>query len=255
MSEQFQFKLHEEPREASIEKLTEVFPTTYFAMGIVNPMGPTLNLLASDGVRSPGSNSRMYQVMLNPFSQSCQEVGTVTIGQRWTPPVDLNPFFDLEWGCCPTFLIPSAIYDSETGEHVFAELLQHFEDGKQTLSQVRKYVGDPWKRVQGEMDSTFSKLLRKISPKGTDEASGPLDWNQALELAKIQLDPANLLEEFRAFTFAWEGSLNFTQMPGMSKDAFVRIFSCFMMTARTGFMRNLVDNPEILQEHMSQQSP
>jgi hypothetical protein len=246
MSEPFKFTVHKEPIEVGLEEVTKGIPTTFFAMGIVNPMGPTLNILASDGIGAPGDKHKMYQVMLNPFSQSCYEVGTVLIGRRWTPPTDLKPFYGLGWGSCPTFLIPSAIYDAESAQNVFAELLQHFEDGKDTLSEVRKHVRDPWSRVQGEVDSTFSNLLGKVANDSEDEDFGPLNFEEASELAKLQLDPTNLLEEFRAFTFAWEGSLNFTQMPGMSKDAFVRLFSCFMMTARTGFMRNLIDNPEIL---------
>lgn len=249
MSEHFQFTLHEEPIEADLSQLTKVFPTTYFAMGIVNPMGPTLNILASNGIGTEcGKELKMYQVMLNPFNQSCHEVGTVRIGRRWTPPTDLQPFFGLEWGSCPTLLIPSAIYDPENGQNVFAELLQRFDDGRNTFAEVQKHVGDPWTRVQGEMDSTFSKLLKKMTSRSADAAAGPLSFDEALELARLQLTPANILEEFRAFIFAWEGSLGFTQMPGMSKDEFVKLFSCFMMTARTGFMRNLIDNPEMLDE-------
>jgi hypothetical protein len=245
MSTPFKFTIHDEPVEAELAAVIDGMPSTWLAAGIVNPMGPTLTIMASDEVGSPGDRLNIYQVMLNPFSQSCYEVGTVEVGDKWTPARDLEPLFDLEWGGCPTLLMPSALYDSEGAEQVFSELLRRFDDVSETLAQVQKHPGDPWTRVKGDMDSVLGNLLKQIGgskPKATGSKE-----EAAKELARIQLESKNLHEEFKAFMFAWEGSMNFLNMPGLGRDKFVAIFARFAMSARLPFMRNIIDNPELLE--------
>jgi hypothetical protein len=144
-------------------------------------------------------------------------------------------------------LIPSAAYSAETAQQVFTEFLQTFEDGAETLEKVKKHPGDPWTRVKGEMDG-LEDILAKLRGGASEETvEGNLTPAQAAELARLQLDPKNLFEEFKAFLFGWEGSMNFTGMSRLSKDDFADVFSKMAMTARLPFMKNIFDNPEILE--------
>jgi hypothetical protein len=151
------------------------------------------------------------------------------------------------WGGCPTLLIPSALYGPKVAEELSAQFLQTFEDGSETLKQLRKHPGDPWTRVKGEMDGVTGALEKFLtSSSGTEEDEGPLDIQSAIEFARLQLDPKNLKEEFDAFMFAWEGFSNFLEMPGISRADFLQVFTRLAMTARVPFMRNIIDNPEML---------
>jgi hypothetical protein len=248
MSQKYHFTKYPEPIEAEMDAV-DGLAMVYFGAGIVNPMGPTLSLLIGDHIRNPRETQNLFQVIFNPFSQSCYKVGEVNVGDEWQPATDLAPFYDLSWGCCPTFLIPSAAYSEKAGQSIFSEFLQTFEDGTKTLKKVKKHPGDPWTRVKGEVDGTVG-MLEKIRMGIFKESNldGTLSPTQAAELARLQLDPKNLLEEFRAFMFAWEGSQNFLRIPGLSKDQFLKTFSRLAMTARLPFMKNIFDNPEILED-------
>src|SRR6476659_8505546 len=91
----FQFTRHPAPRAVNIDSLAGGGFTTFFALGIVNPLGPTLNVLAGDGIGHAGEDFRLLYVMLNPFSQECSEVGRVKFGTKWSPVEDLRSFFSL----------------------------------------------------------------------------------------------------------------------------------------------------------------
>lgn len=246
MSTSFLFSKYDKPVESGPDAFSSGLATFLLGAGIVNPMGPTLNVLAMEGLGNPGDTAKVCQLSLNPFNQSCNEVGEVVIGDVWNPPHDLMPFLD-GWGSCPTLLIPSALYNQKAAEELFSRFLQRFEDGAETLQQIRKHPGDPWTRVKGEMDGLAGMLQRLMKGNGEEKKDGPLDATAAAEYAKLQLDPKNLKEEFSAFMFAWEGSQNFLKMPGTSKEDFLQVFSRLAMTARVPFMRNIIDNPEILE--------
>ncbi len=134
--------------------------TTLFAIGIVNPMGPTLNALVADGLGAVGERRALLHLMLNPFSQSCYEVGSVVLGE--TPPSlrDLQAFFSLPLGACPTLLMPSALYSAECAQEFFTQLLQSFDDGTEAWEKVRRFPGDPWKRIQNEMEGLPDLIAR-----------------------------------------------------------------------------------------------
>lgn len=247
MSTIHRFTIEPEPIESELDDIKSL-ATVYLGAGIVNPMGPTLSLLVGDDwICDPGETQSLYQVMLNPFSQSCYKVGKVEFGEQWRPAKDLAPFFEMTCASCPTLLIPSAAYSGETAHQVFTEFLQTFDDGVETLEKVKKHPGDPWTRVKGEMDGISDLLARLGGEDSEEETEGNLSAAQAAELASLQLDPKNLFEEFKAFLFGWEGSMNFTGMDGMPKEKFLELFSQLAMTARLPFTKNIYDNPEILE--------
>ncbi len=247
MSKNFQFTLYDEPREAA-DSGGKGLLMTFFAIGIVNPMGPTLNVIAADGLGDAGDLLPLVHLMLNPFSQECWEIGTVKIGESWNPAADLESVFSLPLGACPTLLLPSALCSGESARSMFATLLLHFDDGSGVLGRLRKYPGDPWKRVKAEMDGMPELMAQMKSESRAESNSRPMTAAEADEFAGIQLEGRNLTEEYRAFMEAWEGSIKFSGFgaAAMSQKDFVKVFARLAPMCRLPFMRNIIDHPEIL---------
>lgn len=221
---------------------------TFLAIGIVNSMGPTLNVIAADGLGKIGERLPLLHLMLNPFSQVSEEVGTVEIGESWNPAADLETVFSLNLGACPTLLLPSALYSHENARNVFTALLQKFRDGTGVLARLRKHPGDPWQRIEADMSALPELMKTVLAGSESKEESKRLTATEAAEFAELQLQNENSSEEFRAFMFAWEGSINFTGMEttAMSKEAFLRVFGNLALTLRVPFMRNIIDDPDLL---------
>jgi len=183
--------------------------------------------------------------------ESCYEVGVVTFGETSLSLPDLRAFFSLPFGACLTLLMPSALYSDEFAQNLFVELLQSFDDGGQALDELRHFPGDPWKRVENEMAGLPDFIAK--SPKGIETEKQPrrLAITEAREFAQLQLNPKNLDEEFKAFMYAWEGSIDFCGrgLSAMSKERFLETFSRLALTLRLPFMRNIIENPEILRDN------
>jgi hypothetical protein len=56
------------PKQVSVRKVGRKGTLTFMATGIVNPFGPTLNVLAIDGNPEPGREAPLLRFMLNPFT-------------------------------------------------------------------------------------------------------------------------------------------------------------------------------------------
>jgi len=248
MTDESSFERYSQPREMDLESVGQGGFTTLFAIGIVNPMGPTMNALAADGLGPAGERQALLHIILNPFSQECYKVGSVNLGGTWSPLRDLRAFFSLPFGSCPTLLMPSALYSDECAQHVFVELLQSFDDGNETWHKLRHFPGDPWKRVKKEMERLPDFIASSLKEIQTQEQPRRLTTTEAGEFVELQLDPKNLVEEFKAFMFAWEGSINFSGLgrAAMSKDRFLETFGRLALTLRSPLMSNIIDNPEIL---------
>ena len=100
-----------EPVDVALKSVGKKGFTTLIATGIVNPAGPTLNVVAADGY-FPTAQGRIpiLHFMLNPFSQTCRIVGAVELRDEWSPLDDLEPFMSLEMDparrcCCRAFSI------------------------------------------------------------------------------------------------------------------------------------------------------
>ena len=242
----FVFDRHSDSIEMDLDSVGQEGFTTVFALGIVNPMGPTMNALVANGLGSVGERRALLHLMLNPFSQSCYEVGVVTFGETSPSLPDLRAFFSLPFGACPTLLMPSALYSDEFAQNLFVELLQSFDDGHQAWDKLRHFPGDPWKRVKNEM-AELPDFIAK-SPKRIETQKRPrrLTITQARKFAQLQLNPKNLDEEFKAFMFAWEGSINFSGLGliAMSKERFLETFGRLALTLRLSFLRKINDDPE-----------
>jgi hypothetical protein len=251
MSAGFIFDRHSDFIEMDLDSVGQEGFTTLFALGIINPMGPTMNALVADGFGSVGVRRGLLHLTLNPFSQSCYEVGVVTFGETSPSLPDLRAFFSLPFGACPTLLMPSALYSDEFAQNLFVELLQSFDDGDQAWDNLRHFPGDPWKRVENEMAGLPDLIAKSIKGIETEKQPRRLRIIEAREFAQLQLNPRNLGEEFKAFMFAWEGSINFSGLDAvaMSKERFLEIFGRLALTLRFPSMRNIIDNPEILRDN------
>ena len=201
----------------------------------MNPFGPTLSVLAVEEY-FPKANRRvpLIETMLNPFAQSCNVVGTVDLGDNWSPLYDLQPFMSLPLRSCPTLLLPSLLMTPEVVESLYADLLMTFDHAASVLSSVRQYPGDPWARIQSEIDESLSRSTAGISfppPKGGTSRLNRVD---ATELARTQLAPDNLRAEVLAFLDAWRGSVELQAAAGagtaMSFDRFLDIFALMAMS-------------------------
>ncbi len=102
------FRLWSDPKETSLDEVgKDEGLKTLFAWGIVNPFGPTLTVVATDGVLFvPGRKLPIVYLMLNPFQQEVRIVGEATIGQTFNAVRDLSPLFRVRLGGCPTLLLP-----------------------------------------------------------------------------------------------------------------------------------------------------
>lgn len=214
--------------------------TALIAGGIVNPFGPTLNVIAADG-HFPTAQGRLpvLRIALNPFSQCCQTVGYVEMGDVWSPLEDLEPFLSARpFRSCPTLLIPSAFMTRDVARTFYARLLATFEDGAEVLAQVRQYPGDPWNRIETGMDAIFQAQRSRKAP--TKRAM--LTDSEALELATTQLAPDNTHSELAAFLDAWESSIQLqgsspAARSAMSLEKFAELFSRLCTTCDLPFLR------------------
>jgi hypothetical protein len=242
------FALWTHLKETSLDRVgREEGLKTLFAWGIVNPFGPTLTAVATDGIIfAPGRKLPIVYVMLNPFQQEVQIVGEACIGQTWNALRDLPPLFGVRLGSCPTLLLPSSHREADEDVELYANLLSHFDDGSNVLEKVRRFPGDPWNRVKDDVDQSqdimvkgIQRMRNGLDDGGDPEASGRrLSPGEARELASNLLQPRNLKAELQAFMYAWHGSIEFQEshgIGGMSKTAlplkeFAKVFALLAIT-------------------------
>ncbi len=197
-----------EPMEATLEDIESGPLDVFFALGIVNPFGPTLSFVGAVGKSIPGAVLPLVNVMLNPFSQTVAQVGWFTVGDRWTPEADFEPLIRLGFGSCPTLLLLNSSVPEQAREPLAAQILATFnEDVVDMLVSVRSHFGDPWTRVSEAMRSGSGGLEDDLD---SDTA--------ATQLAGLLLKPEHVWPEIRAFMYAWRGSIEKTGIKGALKD-------------------------------------
>lgn len=180
--------------------------TTLLATGIVNPFGPTLNVVGVDGDIDAEQPLPVIRMMLNPVVQKFEQVGTALLDSN---KMEAHEFSDLipviADGSCPTLLLPPSLLDQGQALAVHAELFTAFADGSTVLDGVRRNPGDPWTRVQESVDAAMN--LFKTYPDVPAERS--LTPDEATELAEYLLNPDNVTLELQAFLTAWKGAIDF----------------------------------------------
>lgn len=199
------------PHEIELKSLWDRDLTTLAGAGIINPFGPTLSILALDGIIEQGKVMPLLYIMLNPFMQEAKEVGTARIGEVWNPTNDLRQFFPLMGNSCPTLLLPASILGKGLTVRFYAGFISIFENAFSIFQGVHKFPGDPWKRVHAEMNKLkdVNFLRRILKGDKSYEEKREIEEKEAVELAQNLLEPENLREEIKAFLYAWKGSIDF----------------------------------------------
>jgi hypothetical protein len=222
-------RLHENPRPAHLERLTAQHVTTLLAAGIVNPAGPTLNAVVAAGMLSPGVTLPVVQLMLSPVSQEVKTVGEIVVAETWSPSAVVSPLFGLQYGSCPTLLLPSLLLENDSAILIYAKFLSEFAEARYVLEDVKQYFGNPWDRVSMEMRRA-TEGLRKTAT----EPKEPLVEKEAVELAELLLSERHVRPELQAFFFAWKGSIeHFARgLATMSLEKFQGVFAHLAASCR-----------------------
>ena len=171
------------PIERHLDTVGECPFITLLGAGIKNPMGPTLTTLVVEGFFpfQPGSIVTFLQIMLNPFSQWAREVAIARVDEDWSPFEELPRFFSLDFGCCPTLLLPSAFFKHEINVNIYSYFLPSFSDGP-TTAKAAEVSGELLKpeKVKEELEQlTFFwegsiRCLKKRGASDMAESAMPL---------------------------------------------------------------------------------
>jgi hypothetical protein len=209
------FELFAKPLTQTLDDIDGAPLSTLLVGGIVNPFGPTLNAIAAVGEFVAGRTLPLVQLSLNPFNQDVHQIGRAVVTERWHPREAYGPLLAVPAGACPTLLLASNLLEEDEAIEVAAAWFGHFADAAQVRKSIAHFPGDPWKRVQQDIDSAFDGANK------TKPASGcqPLDDQQRQQLARTLLSPGHFRPELQAFLHAWEGSISFVRDQGGGRNA------------------------------------
>jgi hypothetical protein len=207
------FTLFEDPETLDLIKVLKKAPTTVLFSAIVNPFGPTMVVVAADGDLRSGERLPLYMIDLGPFTHTCVEVGWADTSVPLSPDSfrSLHSLFgDM---ACPTVALATSVLGEADAERVVEEWLASFPNARGTYASVRKYLGNPWKRVEKETNSALDELANEEPKRSLAFWKKPPriedDW--ARQFAKLLLSDRHLEAERKALLFAWEGALELRQ--------------------------------------------
>lgn len=193
--------------------------TALYGAGIINPFGPTLNVLVLDGRAAPGSELPVLHLMLNPFDQDATVVGSLKIDGASIRADDLGPLLSLPFGSCPTVLLPGRLLASADRQTLLTRLLMTYPDGSSVLSKVRRFPGDPWRRVEQDVGGLAEMIRRVQAGEDSEEPTRCLREDEATELIGRLLEPRAHAEELKAFFSAWHGAIEYQGGNDMARRA------------------------------------
>jgi hypothetical protein len=112
--------------------------TTLITGGFVDAFGPTLNVITVDGqFQTDQERAPLVRMSLSPYSQTCDILGYVTVGDTWAPREDLVPYLPAAlFRTCPTLLIPSAVLPSEVTHELCTRFLAGFGENPDALAKL-----------------------------------------------------------------------------------------------------------------------
>lgn len=208
------------PLPADLAALESTPLCALFALGIVNPYGPTLHVVASVGPWAAGARTAVVHLALNPFQQQAEQVGWLAMGDEWQPLELFAPLFALDFGVCPSLvLLNSAIAEHEREAFAFELLSRRLDEAALRMASVERYFGQPYERVGWELQGGHA--LAEAVP-----GAEAFAW-----LAKLLIDPRHAYPELGAFLYAWRGAVEETTRTVAERDAaysherFTRFFS------------------------------
>ncbi len=207
MSTPCSVEMYAEPIQSSFEDLDGAVLDVFYALVLVNPFGPTLTFVAAVGKPAVSVVLPIVKVMLNPFSQTVEQVGRFTVGDTWTPRLDFAPLIALDYGSCPTLvLVSNQIEEGMRNELVEQIFVRFEEDVVNVASNVKRHLGDPWNRISEAMSS------------GRGEGDeGDLE-TAAAYLAEVVSTDVHVRPELQALFYAWNGSIEQTGISGHLKE-------------------------------------
>lgn len=188
-----EFKFRAAPLDLPLSCFDGGVRDAFFATGIINPFGPTVNVVVSLNVTREGKHPLVHAV-LNPFSQQVRLIGTFKPGNGWVPQVDFEPLYHRDLGSCPTLLLLHSGLDERTRHDVALAMLRRFPDAPATMARVRRFLGDLSSRLEYEMETAGNPR----PPIDTDERT----WLELLE-ASVHLWP-----ELFALNIYWKACVD-----------------------------------------------
>jgi hypothetical protein len=212
------FEKFAQPEKVDFASVGKRGMTVMLAAGIVNPFGPTLGVVASDGSFNDGGCLPIVRMTVNPFSQECQVMGKVTVKDTWNPILDPQPFLSGLLQSAPTLLLPPVFLEHRDTVRMFGRFLYVFNGVSPLLAKVKRFPKDPWKRIDADMKSVSDNLppiitgIREDMPPRESDLN-PVYLAPALELAERLLDKDSMKAEFQAFLAAWDGAIEFQGNP------------------------------------------
>jgi hypothetical protein len=193
----------EEPLDASSGDACKHGFDPFFMLGLINPFGPTLGILGVDGKLVPGKELPVLWITFNPFSQTCEQVGTLKIGPEWNPSKDLATFCETGFGGTPTLLATGKCIPEPQAEQLLVQCLTLTPWGATILDKVRQFPGSPWDRITAEVGEVDEMM--KV-PKES-RIRRPMTKTEAIEFVELQLNDAHMRAEIAALMVAWQGSI------------------------------------------------
>jgi len=190
-----EFKFYEQPELCAVEDIENVQLEAFLLTAIVNPFGPTVNIVAALG-RSAARP--LMSIMLNPFSQQVQRIGTYIEGDQWFPVEAYDGLTEGQIGSCPTLVLFNKSLSSEDRNLVGQSFLDRFKDAEVELERVRAFFGNPMDRVSHVMFQANDPL--PLIPAELVYA----DWIEFVS------DSQHIWPEIRALLYGWDGAINQT---------------------------------------------
>jgi len=202
-------QLIEKPVELSFPDIENTYLDVFFALGIVNPHGPTLSFVAAVGSGEIGQRLPVVNVMLNPFLQRVDQVGWYTVANKWTPRRDLSELIGLGFGDCPTMVMVNKEIPETERLNFIAEILSQFPAQVMGVeASIENFFGNPTDRVSAAMAGRL--------PESDGTQSVALAANKA---AAYMVDPQHFWPELSALFYAWDGSINLSGIHNELKAA------------------------------------
>ena len=207
-----EFYIHtiSEPRPYPVSFLRDNALYPILINGIVNPNGPTLTVVAAVRDQTSAPLALVY-AYLNPFRSEVFISGYLLDGQLAAPFPDqilkaLKPFSVFSSGV-PTLCIPAGYLDAFDVRYLYSRLFANYGAIRNVLERLKRFPLNPWDRVSEEMQAAMESLIgdRIDHP---DKAEEPLNDEEMNALLDIILDTEHNKIELRAFTYAWEGSID-----------------------------------------------
>jgi hypothetical protein len=183
-----------------------------YATAIVNPYGPTTNIFyyktTDSEYRTP-----LIQFLVHPISESAREVGTVYLNKRnVVSEIEFyNDFFDFSM---PTLFLNSIDFPEELFKKTIGTYIESINDSDRTYLFIKKYEGNPVKRITAEIDNIIDKMstqkipseisfLKKLfSKKKQDQFTlNTMDFIYLLRKEK------NIISEIKALMIAYDGAI------------------------------------------------